>query len=81
MANTPTTGENCSTSHAIAGETMPETSRKLEYTADISVRSDGLTDIKKGRPAQVSSKTRNKVPANKQPTVTQGQYERKAPAR
>ena len=66
-------GKNCSTSQAIPGETMPDTSRKLEYTADISVRSEGLTAIKNGSPAEVSSSTKNTVPAIKAATVIQGQ--------
>ena len=52
---------------------MPDTSRKLEYTADISVRSEGLTAIKNGSPAEVSSSTKNTVPAIKAATVIQGQ--------
>jgi hypothetical protein len=57
-ANTPATGENCSTTHATPGPTMPDTSRNVEYTADISVRWDGLTAIMNGRPPQISSSTR-----------------------
>ena len=60
---------------------MPETSRKLEYTADISVRSEGLTAIMKGKAPQASSNTKKKVPTSKLATVAQGQCARPAAAR
>ena len=63
------------------GDKMPEASRKLEYTADISVRSEGLTAIKNGRPAQVSSSTRKTVPKISSATVVQGQNDKSVAAR
>ena len=38
---------------------MPDTSRKLAYTAAISVRWEGLTAIMKGSPPTTSSVIRN----------------------
>ena len=63
---TPEIGETSKTSQAAPGVRIPDTSRKLEYIADISVRSDGLTASKKGRPAHTSNKIRKKEPAIKQ---------------
>ena len=63
------------------GDTMPDASRKLEYTADISVRSEGLTAIRKGRPAQVSSSTKKTVPTTSKATVPQGHGESSVAAR
>ena len=57
---------------------MPETSRKLEYTADISVRCDGFTDIRKGRPPQISNRTRKREPVTSIATVAQGHGETSA---
>lgn len=71
-ANTPASGPNCNTTQARPGVRMPDTSRKLEYTADISVRCDGLTDIRKGRPAQTSSSTRKYEASTRMSTVASG---------
>ena len=47
-ANMAGSGATIRIIHAAPGLTTPETSRNVEYTADISVLSDGLTAIKKG---------------------------------
>jgi len=49
-AKAPDRGATKRTSQVTPGVNIPETSRKLEYTADISVRPDGLTAIKNGSP-------------------------------
>lgn len=78
MANTPATGLNWSTTQAKAGETMPEKSRKLEYTADISVRSEGFTAIMNGRPAHTSKATKHRAPIKRQAMVNHGEDESSA---
>ena len=41
-------------SKAAPGITIPETTRKREWEADIAVRSDGLTTVRNGRPPKMS---------------------------
>ena len=57
---------------ATPGVSIPDTSRYDEYTADISVRSDGLTALKNGSPAQISNRIRKKLPAKSNAIVAVG---------
>ena len=79
-AKIPGNGATSSTNHAQPGVKIPETSRKLEYTALISVRSEGLTAIKKGKPPTTSSSTRKTDAPIQATTVSHGRGDTTAAA-